>query len=301
MVHLRRVRGRFAARVELLIVETATKFTRHTANQARRHTMQTEEIVLRLEPWRVKQRRPAWKPVVEAGEGPATASKFCGTAWTEPDAPWPDCGHCRQPLRAFLQLDLTDLPAELGQPFGTGLLQLFYCTRADCYGGDGHVPFADTLSRVRVVPQSVRDEEPDKPVAPAFPAKRVVGWSRFSDLPSIAEHEALGLDSTFDHSTGHYRVECPEFGLSLASDESGWGWLAEGVATAAEGDKLGGWPAWVQDAGHPSCPRCDRRMVFVFQVDSEHNVPFMFGDAGCGHITQCPEHKEVVAFAWACH
>jgi hypothetical protein len=41
-------------------------------------------------------------------------------------------------------------------------------------------------------------------------------------------------------------------------------------------------------------------MGHVFQVDSEDHVPFMFGDAGCGHVTQCPDHKEVVAFGWAC-
>ena len=260
--------------------------------------MRAEEIVNTLEPWRARHQRPAWKPVVEAGDGPATAPKFCGTPWIGPDAPWPNCGHCHQPLQPFLQLDLGDLPAELGQPFGTGLLQLFYCTRPDCYGG-GYVPFADTLSRVRVVRPSGRGGEPPKLTATAFPAKRIVGWSRFTDLPSTAEHEALGLDYTFDRSTGHYRIECPEFGLSLASDESEWGWLAEGIATAAEGDKLGGWPAWVQDAEYPTCPRCGRRMVSVFQVASEDNVPFMFGDSGCGHVTQCPEHKEVVAFGWA--
>ena len=30
-------------------------------------------------------------------------------------------------------------------------------------------------------------------------------------------------------------------------------------------------------------------------------LPFVFGDMGIGHITQCPEHKAVVAFGWACH
>jgi hypothetical protein len=42
-------------------------------------------------------------------------------------------------------------------------------------------------------------------------------------------------------------------------------------------------------------------MWHVFQIDSEDNLPYMFGDVGCAHITQCPEHKEVVAFGWACH
>jgi hypothetical protein len=40
--------------------------------------------------------------------------------------------------------------------------------------------------------------------------------------------------------------------------------------------------------------------VLVFQVVLEDNVPSMFGDVGCGHVTQCPEHMEVVAFGWAC-
>ena len=75
---------------------------------------------------------------------------------------------------------------------------------------------------------------------------------------------------------------------------------AEEIASSEPGDKLAGWPAWVQGVEYPNCPRCGRRMAHVFQVDSEDHVPFMFGDAGCGHITQCPEHKEVVAFGWAC-
>jgi hypothetical protein len=37
------------------------------------------------------------------------------------------------------------------QRFGSGLLQLFYCTREECQGSGGWEPFADDLSRVRVV------------------------------------------------------------------------------------------------------------------------------------------------------
>jgi uncharacterized protein YwqG len=42
-------------------------------------------------------------------------------------------------------------------------------------------------------------------------------------------------------------------------------------------------------------------MRMVFQLDSEKSLPFMFGDAGIGHVTQCPDHLEVVAFGWACY
>src|SRR4051812_4991019 len=113
--------------------------------------MRANEIVTALGPWLARQRRPAWKPVVEAGDGAATNSKYSGTPWTGPDAPWPNCGLCRQPLQPFVQLDLGDLPAELGRPFGTGLLQLFYCTRGECQGSGGWEPFADDLSRVRII------------------------------------------------------------------------------------------------------------------------------------------------------
>jgi uncharacterized protein YwqG len=261
--------------------------------------MTTEEILKTLEPWLAKHRRPAWKPIVEEGHGPAAVSKFGGTPWTGPGAPWPECGHCKEPLPLFLQLDLGDLPEELGQRFGMGLLQLFYCTRDDCQGEGGWEPFADDLSRVRVV-------QPTRPIlmtsAPRrerhLPAKQIVGWTRFTDLPTPCEHDELGLKTTYDFEAGTLRLECPEldFDLTNRMDDC----PAEEIAISERGDKLAGWPGWVQGVEYPYCPRCGHRMLHLFQLDSEDNIPFMFGDVGCGHITQCPEHKEIVAFGWAC-
>jgi uncharacterized protein YwqG len=261
--------------------------------------MTAEEIVRKLGPWLAKQRRPAWKPIVEEGDGPATVSKFCGTPWIGPDASWPECGHCKKPLPLFLQIDLGDLPEELGQRFGTGLLQLFYCTRDDCQGYGGWEPFADDLSRVRVV----------RPTSPGLmisvpqqdghlPAKQIVGWTCFTDLPNPQEHDELGLKYTYNFDAGTLRFECPELGFDHTNRMNDC--PAEEIAISEQGDKLAGWPAWVQNVEYPHCPCCGRRMVHVFQVDSEDNIPFMFGDVGCGHITQCPEHKEIVAFGWAC-
>ncbi len=56
--------------------------------------MKVDEIVERLGLWLAKQRRRAWKPIVEEGDGPPTVSKFCGTPWIGRDAPWPECGQC---------------------------------------------------------------------------------------------------------------------------------------------------------------------------------------------------------------
>jgi hypothetical protein len=114
--------------------------------------MTTDDIVRQLEPWLAKHRRPAWRPLVQGGDGPAARAQFGGTPWIGADAPWPECGHCRRRLPLFLQLDLAGLPEELGGRFGVGLLQLFYCTREQCQGHGGWEPFADDLSRVRVVP-----------------------------------------------------------------------------------------------------------------------------------------------------
>jgi uncharacterized protein YwqG len=257
--------------------------------------MTVDQVREKLEPWLAKYRRPAWKPIVEEGDRLVTASKFAGTPWIGQDAPWPDCGRCEQPLPLFLQLDLGSLPDELGQRFGTGLLQLFYCTRERCQGFGGWEPFVDDLNRVRVVhpagqalQASMRD---------GLPPRQIVGWERFIDLPTPEEHADLGLKYVWNHKARTLSIACQELGLSfndLPYDS------AEEIANSRPGDKLAGWPAWIQGVEYPSCPQCRTRMVHLFQVDSEDNVPFMFGDVGCGHITQCPEHKEVVAFGWAC-
>jgi uncharacterized protein YwqG len=261
--------------------------------------MNSPEIARALQPWLDKHRRPAWKPIVEAGDGPPTASKFCGTPWIGPDAPWPECGFCRNPLPLFLQLDLESLPAELGGRFGTGLLQLFYCPSNDCSAMGGWEPFADDLSRVRVV-RPVGPSQPPTRTADeaAFAPHRIIGWSELGDLPDPEENEELGLFSEYDFKAATIRLRCPELNFDAVSSLDDC--QVEEIADAAGGDKLGGWPAWVQGAEYPHCPRCRRRMVHLFQVDSEDNIPFMFGDMGCGHITQCPEHKDVVAFGWAC-
>jgi uncharacterized protein YwqG len=41
-------------------------------------------------------------------------------------------------------------------------------------------------------------------------------------------------------------------------------------------------------------------MHLVLQLDSDDSIPHMFGDVGCGHVTQCSEHPDVLAFGWAC-
>jgi hypothetical protein len=66
------------------------------------------------------------------------------------------------------------------------------------------------------------------------------------------------------------------------------------------GEKLGGWPAWIQGVECPTCRRCGSTMQYVLQIDSQRNIPILFGDVGTGHVSQCPNDPEELAFAWAC-
>jgi uncharacterized protein YwqG len=260
--------------------------------------MDQNEILKQLAPWRERHVRFTWKPVVSESDGPATASKFSGIPWLAPGEQWPVCVGCQRPLQLFLQLNLNDLPEELCSRFGDGLLQLFYCVDFDCdRSGDAWQPFAQpTVVRV-VVPTG--HERTDVTVPPNhFPPQTIVRWEIDSDFPSAEEHRALGLIYEYDFNAKSVTVRWPEVGLQLENLEFE---TADLIANPHVGDKLSGWPYWIQSAEYPSCPQCGKQMELVFQIDSEDNLPFMFGDTGCGHITQCPHHKDVVAFGWACY
>jgi uncharacterized protein YwqG len=202
-------------------------------------------------------------------------------------------------MQFFLQINLDKLPSELNGKFGSGLLQFFYCTRDDCQGMGGWSPFENEMSMVRVLkPEGEASYEHIDPQVLQFPAKKIVSWQQFNDFPHPEEHGDLGLQYTYDFKANKVKVICNELNF-----DSGWLFdpeLAENISLSKNGDKLSGWPYWIQGAEYPSCPKCSKRMELLFQVDSEDNVPFMWGDCGCGHITQCPEHKDVVGFGWAC-
>ena len=226
----------------------------------------------RLAPYR----RPCWVPRVEDRDGEPQASKFSGRAALPEGESWPVCPSCNRPMQLFLQLNAADLPRGFTAPWGKGLLQFFYCTTSDPHcevDCDAWAPFArSTLLRVIPVPTSFAGAQP--PPA-AFPAKRIVGWKHRDDLPGWEELESFGF-----------------------SDEE-----AEEITNLdypRSGDKLSGWPNWVQGVEYPQCPECGSEMKMLFQIDSEDNLPFMFGDAGCGHITYCEKHPRVLAFGWAC-
>jgi hypothetical protein len=268
--------------------------------------MELDELLDRLRPWFDRHRRPAWRPITESGESPIARSKFSGTPWVPESGEWPRCRHCGEPIALFLQLDLDELPDEVGRPFGSGLLQFFYCTNmeSEC---EQHCEGWSHFSNAHLIRIIRPDGPPRTDLEPLFessiPARTIVGWESFDDDPCAEEFEELGLALRPEGFTGsvfeHLGVECPEVGLA----ESGLpGSYRDDPRfdRCSSGDKLAGWPSWVQGVEYPDCPECGRQMRLVFQLDSNQNLDFMFGDVGCGHITQCPSHPDVLAFGWAC-
>jgi hypothetical protein len=179
----------------------------------------------------------------------------------------------------LVQLAIDTLPSA-ARPAGDGLLQAFYCDGAPSEGDgamscdvglEGWLPF----SRASIVRLVSSDSGAPSPLGRSHPARRVEGWDTYEgDLPTYEEAAELGIQYPDD-----------------LDDEDG---------LTRTGDKLGGWPAWVQAVEYPDCPRCGSRMAFVLQIDSEDHVPVLFGDVGTGHVTQCPQHPDVLAFGWAC-
>jgi uncharacterized protein YwqG len=252
-------------------------------------------MLVALQPWINKQIRTAWHPQVRLDDPAPSISSFSGIPLLQQGEDWPTCKCCDAPTELILQLDLASLPINR---HGHGILQLFYCVTGDLCDR-GWEPFANHTSQCRVIQtQECRAASTN---LNRFPAKTIEGWAAFADQPDSAEHERLGIKIDYHFRDVPFQpmeLWCPELDLHFVGAE--FINSLEVSVNATDGDKLGGWPSWVQGVEYPRCPECGSEMQLVFQIDSEDNVPYMFGDCGIGHITQCPRHHQVVAFGWSC-
>ena len=229
----------------------------------------------------VHLKRDCWIPESAFGEDDPTASKFGGTPYLPEGECWPECPNCNNPMQLFVQLNPDSMPEPTRNLWGSGLLQFFYCTNyepcceADCSAWDAH----SKSTLLRIVQKNGPAAMPKSSPLDVFPAKTIFDWNRRTEYPNWEEV----TDLTGDRDDPAYEdwEEVQEYNLFV-------------------GEKLLGWPCWVQGVEYPNCRECGKRMEMLFQIDSEVNIPYMFGDAGCGHITQCPEHKTELAFRWAC-
>jgi hypothetical protein len=161
------------------------------------------------------------------------------------------------------------------------LIQLFYCTNDDPFyvsDCEAFFPFSQSVvcRQVQIGSDPIQIEPVIKEL---FEEKRIIGWTPIADYPHYDELTELGLEINVDE----YEV------LEI-----------EGIGVPRTGDKLYGWPHWVQSVEYPFDRKTGSRMELLFQLDSEVNLPYMFGDAGIGHLTQSKDDYKELAFGWAC-
>lgn len=223
--------------------------------------------------------RTTWAPTVAPGDPPC-GSKFGGTAWLPEGTSHPRCGNCERPLPLIAQLEVASLP-EAARFGGDGMLQLFYCLSTDPLCENDTAAWAPHASSV--VARRIDLSQPgarSNADAQVLDAKAIVGWTSHTDVPHVEELESLGAEAEED--------------IMEADDDE------EGSLRPRSGEKLWGWPLWIQGVEYPSCRICDTSMQLVLQIDSDGLVDVMWGDVGCAHLTQCPHHPGELAFGWAC-
>ena len=225
-----------------------------------------------------------WLPITSDSDGNVSASKFSGQPVLAPNESWPLCQNCHQPMQLMVQLNCSELPTEMRELAGTGLIQLFYCVNSDPHcelDCDAWEPFAKSVLARRIHPQTegLALTLPDG----HYPAKQITGWEiGLAEFPGPEEvNEIMSAK-----------------GIDWSSEESEQLYTAKIYPSV--GEKLGGWPNWIQGVEYPECPECQHSMSFLLQLDSEQNLPYSWGDVGIGHLCVCPQHEQILAFRWAC-
>lgn len=234
-----------------------------------------EKVLKELEPYK----RIAYVPITKQVKPQfCEASKIGGLPYLNADNPWPICPNCSQHMALFLQINRPELPID-PKP---GILQLFYCIGDDKTHCESDLEAWEPFSKgsvVRLVEYSGTSLQEDVESDLVLSEKRILSWDEKADYPHL--EESMGLGHEMDDDLYEYME------------------TREGLAT--EGDKLYGWPYWVQGEEYPNDRETETQMELFFQLDSEVNLDFMFGDCGVGHVTISPDNEKEMAFAWACH
>ena len=228
-----------------------------------------ERIKSAVEP----HKQAAWIPIIKEGDSDIRCSKFAGKPWLNADEEWPVCPNCHKPMRFFLQLNLQELPQELSNKFGQGMLQLFYCCNDGVIEHDQPIPNVTSTK-----PWQVGDTRVERYIEYNSCDENCCGWEAFSpiQLVRIVQIDGVPLEyeipSTPNGTSVHYEGEFPAktiigwekidtypddsnlqiLGIELSSNDISF-MYERGMYS--ELDKLAGWPNWVQNEEYPDCPK----------------------------------------------
>ena len=262
-----------------------------------------DDIVRALEPWRQLNKRVAYKPIARSTEdNHFPEARFGGKPTLLPDEDLPSCLRCGEPLTLLLQLDMESLPDEASRREAC-LLQVMYCTR-EGKGESGYCAARQPFSpchKVRVIEHSNQFGWHQGFPKRCFPTRRIVGWEPVDDFPNDMEHKRLGLRYTYQALSSGTDVQWDEGGVHAfmpdddIDDDCD---VSQTISDSLRCDKFFGWPYWGEDVAYPSCPECKVEMEHFFQIDSEDNIPIMFGDNGIAHVFRCRAHPLQFAFSW---
>lgn len=192
------------------------------------------EAIARGESALAARQRPAWRLVVDADERRPSRIGARSLRWPKNEA-WPVCATCARPLFPALQLDGTTLPETLRSE---GVVSLLVCTHG-CDNTKSGAPgvVCRVLKDLELVELAAPEDVDSKPRDEGR-AGGVASFARITDHPSSEERHAIALDQE-----------------------------ASEAVPSRGGDKLGGWPAWVQGDETPACPHCAQRMAPLVQLD----------------------------------
>jgi ankyrin repeat protein len=209
-----------------------------------------------------KDKRKAYYPIFEDIELRLCESRFGGQPWVQDEYPRPQSDGKVLPL--VLQLNLNEHPHKKERR--NKLLQVFYNKNA---WGDGR-------GVVRCIPLEGEGRVEE---GPAFPVLNISGWSKAkSDFPSINTDSARIKQTLSEEQIAMLRF------LNVS------------------GDKLGGWPDWVQDSNYPICSQCQGlQSQLIFQLEGGRTLPVDWGDAGIAYLLCCPKHPSEMSFITQCY
>ena len=225
-------------------------------------------------------KRTAYIPeTVESQPAFSAESKIGGLPYLRDENDWPICPNCKRHMQLFLQLDLTKLPERKDN----GLLQLFYCTSYEPMCEiDMQAFFAFSKSvESRIIEADGESAIVQPNIQQVFDEKKIVDWTAKDDYPHFEEYDELGIELELDDDVFELMEERNE-------------------GHPVERDKLFGWPYWIQASEYPFDRKTESKMELFFQLASEDNLSYMFGDAGIGHLTQSPDNRDELGFGWAC-
>ena len=218
--------------------------------------------------WERELARPylAMEIVKKTSRLPMRSSCFGAVTLLDPTAGWPIYdGSTMWPICQFVIADLPVIPGPLSD---IAMIQVFMHPEYWEYWNEGW--------EIRTYKSLDNLKKPNKPKINSSITTARIAWKQLkNDLPMYS-------DLPDEMSEGMKEDWCEDF-------------------PAAECTKIGGWPHPVQQVvGFPEVGDCFE-FEYVFQIGSESEMNWMWGDAGIAHVGRgTGEHRDKWSLDWQC-